>query len=88
MYNCIQNFNLEKYIVGYTVGNLVLRQHKSGAVQRDFQMYIRRYISPNENFDYGYPHSNAPLQFCFKLERCKQYKAARHQTICDVINDV
>ena len=58
---CIQNFHLGRYIVGYTVGNLVLRRHVSGAVKRDFRMYIRRYTSPNENFEYGYPHSNALL---------------------------
>ena len=57
--NCIQNFHLGRYIVGYTVGNLVLRRRVSGAVKRDFRTYIRRYTSPNENFEYGYPHSNA-----------------------------
>ena len=86
--NCIQNFHLERYIVGYTVGNLVLRRRASGAVKRDFRTYIRRYTSQNENFEYGYPHSNALLQFCLKLERCKPHKAARHPTKCDVINDV
>ena len=30
--NCIQNFHLGRYIVGYTVGNLVLRRRVSGAV--------------------------------------------------------
>ena len=59
--NCIQNFHLGRYIVGYTVGNLVLRGRVSGAVKRDFRMYIRRYTSANENFEYGYPHSNALL---------------------------
>ena len=86
--NCIQNFHLGRYIVGYTVGNLVLRRRASGAVKRDFRTYIRRYTSPNENFEYGYPHSNAFLQFWLKLERCKPYKIERHPTICDVINDV
>ena len=43
--------------------------------------------SPNENFEYGYPHSNALLQFELKLERCKPRKAARHPTKCDVAND-
>ena len=86
--NCIQNFYLGRYIVGYTVGNLVLRRRASGAVKRDFRTYIRRYTSPNENFEYGYPHSNAFLQFRLKLERCKPYKTERHPTICDVINDV
>ena len=64
--NCIQNFLLGRYIVGYTVGNLVLRRRVSGAVKRDFRTYIRRYTSPNENFEYGYPHSNALLTFPIK----------------------
>ena len=29
--NRIQNFHLGRYIIGYTVGNLVLGQHVSGA---------------------------------------------------------
>ena len=32
--NCIQNFHFGRYIVRYTVGNLVLRQRVSGAVKR------------------------------------------------------
>ena len=35
--NCIQNFHLGRYIVGYTVGNLVLQRRVSGAVKRDFR---------------------------------------------------
>ena len=46
--NRIQNFHLGRYIVGYTVRNLVLRRRASGAVKRDFRTYIRRYTSPNE----------------------------------------
>ena len=42
----------------------------------------------NENFEYGYPHSNALLQFALKLKRCKQHQDAHHPTICDIINDV
>ena len=64
--NCIQNFHLGRYIVGYTVGNLVLRRRVSKAVKRDFRKYIRRYTSPNENFEYGYPNSNALLNFPLK----------------------
>ena len=64
--NCIQNFHLGRYIVVYTVGNLVLRRRVSGAVKRDFRTYIRRYTSPNVNFEYGYPHSNALLTFSHK----------------------
>ena len=86
--NCIQNFNLGRYIVGYTVGNLVLLRRASGAVKCDFRAYIRRYTSPNQNFEYCYPHSNALLQFRFELEHCKPHKAAHHPTKCDVINDV
>ena len=44
--------------------------------------------SPNENFEYGYPHSNALLQFWLKLELCKPRNAARHPTKCEVNNDV
>ena len=86
--NCIQNFHLGRHIVGYTVGNLVLRRRASGAVKRDFRTYIRRYTSPKENFEYGYPHFNALLQIELKLERCKPHKAACHPTQCDAINDV
>ena len=68
------------------VGNLVLRRHGSRAVKRDLRRYIRPYTSSNENFEYGYPHSNALLQFCLKLERCKSHRAARHPTKCDVSN--
>ena len=60
--------------MGYTVGNLVLLI----AVKRDFQTYIRRHTSPNQNFEYGYPHSNALLQFLPELERWKPHKAAHH----------
>ena len=69
------------------VGNLVLRRRASGAVKRDFRTYIRRYTSPNENFEYGYPHSNALLQFRLKLERCELHNDAHHPTKFDVFND-
>ena len=72
--NCIQNYHLERYIVG--------------AVKRDFRTYIRQYTSPNENFEYVYPHSNALLQFDIKLKRCKPHKAARHPTQGGVIDYV
>ena len=86
--NCIQNFHLGRYIVGYTVGNLVLRRRTSGAVKCDFRTYIRQYTSPNENFEYCYFHSNALLQLRLKFECCKLHNAARHLTKCDIINDV
>ena len=58
---CIQKFYLGRYIVGYMVGNFVLRRRVSGAVKRNRRPYNRRYTSPNENSEYGYPHSNAPI---------------------------
>ena len=61
--NRIQNFHLGWYIVGYTVGNCVLRRRASGAVKRDFRTYIGRCTSPMKSFEYGYPHSNALLTF-------------------------
>ena len=44
------------------------------------------YTSPNEKFEYGFPHSNALLLFCLELERCKPHKAVHHPKKCDVIN--
>ena len=38
--NCIQNVHLGRYIVGYIVGNFVLRRRVSGAVKRNFRPYI------------------------------------------------
>ena len=86
--NCIKNIHMGKYIFGCTVGDLVLRQHASGAFKRDFQMYIQQYTSLNENVEYGYPHSNPILQFDLKLERCKPHKGTRHSTKDDVIDYV
>ena len=86
--NCIQNFHLGRYSVRYTVGNLVSWRRVSGAVKRDFPTYIHRYTSPNENFEYRYPHFNELLKFHFKLEHYRLYKATCHPTKCDVINNV
>ena len=58
------------------------------AVKRDSRMYIQRYTSPNKKIEYGYPHSNALLQFPLKLWRRKPHKATHHPTECDIINDV
>ena len=74
--SCIQNFDLGRYIVGYTV----LRRRVSGAVKLDFLTYARRYTSPNENFVYCYPHSNALLQFPLKLECYKPQVIQRYVT--------
>ena len=40
----------------------------------------------SDDFEYGYPHSNALLQFRLKKEHCMPHEAARHPTKCDVIN--
>ena len=34
--NCIQNFNLLRYIIEYTVENFVLLRRTNGALKRDF----------------------------------------------------
>ena len=39
-------------------------------------------------FEHGYPHSNALLQFCFKFERWKLHRLTHHPTKCEVINNV
>ena len=72
------NFHLGRYIVRCTVGNLVLRLR----VKRDSRTYIRRYTSPNENFENGYPHSNALLKFSLKktMEMC--FVALRPAAAC------
>ena len=61
---------------------------RSRVLKGDFQLYIRQYTSQNENFEYGYPHSNALLQFRLKLECCKLHEAASHPMKYDIINDV
>ena len=78
--NCIQIFYLGRYIVGYLVRNLVLWRRARGAIKRDLRTYIQQYTSTNENFEYGYPHSNARLQFPLKLKRYKPHKAAPDPT--------
>ena len=80
--NCIRKFHLGRYIVGYTVENLV---------KRDFRTYIRRYISPNEKFEYYYPHSNALLTFSLQKDSenvlCCAYTSSGcklHKTACQL----
>ena len=51
-------------------------------------MYIHRFTSPNENFEYSYPHFNELLKFHFKLKRYKPHNAARHPTKYEIISDV
>ena len=94
--NCIQIFHLGRYIVGYTVGNFVLRRRVSGAVKHDFRPYIRRYTTPNEKFEYCYPHSNVLFNykhrkntlFFAKRERHQRRKTRRLPITSDVAHDV
>ena len=58
--NCIQNCHLGRFIVGYTVGNLVLRRRVSCAVNVYQTIYLPKI---NENFEYGYTHSYALVSF-------------------------
>ena len=87
--NCIQNFHLGRYIVRYTVGNLILWRRVNGAVKLDFRTYIWRYTSQNENFEYGYPHSNALYTFSLQKDSenvlCCAYTSSGcqlHKTAC------
>ena len=49
---------------------------------------ISDYISPQMNIlNMVIPIFNASLQFRLKLESCKPNKAARHPTICYIINN-
>ena len=57
----------------------------SGAVKSDFRTYIGQYTSTKENFEYGYPHSNALLQSRLKLECCIKPHVIQRK---DVINDI
>ena len=87
--NSFQNFHLGRYIVGYTVGNLVLRRRISGAVKRDCRTYIRRYTSQNEIFEYGYPHSNVLLTFSLQKHsknvlRLYVQRRQLHKTACQL----
>ena len=75
-------------IVGYTVGNLVLRRRASGAVKRDLRTYTRRYTSPNEILNMVIPIPMLFLQFYLKFEHGKPHKAAYHPTNYDVIKYV
>ena len=91
--NHIQNFHLGRYIVGYTFGNHVLRLRSRVAVKLNFRPHIRRYTSPNENFEYSYPligllkHNTGITQtLCLLLSSasnlCKQFGLRSGRTKC------
>ena len=46
---------MERYIIGYTFKNHVLRLRSRVTVKLNFRLYIRQYISRNENVEYSYP---------------------------------
>ena len=58
-----------RYAFGYTFGNLVLRRQDSGDVKHDFRTFIQQYTSPNEKFEYGYPHSKINALTTFFLQK-------------------
>ena len=74
--NCIQNFNLGKYIVRYGVWNLVLWQVVSRAVRRDFRQYFWQYTSP---------HQMKILNIVISLECCKPHKVTCYPMKCDIM---
>ena len=94
--NCIQICHLGRYIVGYTVGNFVLRRRVSGAVKHDFRPYIWRYTSPNDKLEYGYPHSNVlfniytskPGIYLKNISCMRDVNSLRWPIISDVAHDV
>ena len=48
-------------------------------------MNILRYTSPDENFEYGYPYSNALLQSRLII---MTHKGVHRQMKCDVMNAI
>ena len=54
---------------------------KRSRVKRDYRSYIRRYNSPNENFEYGYPHSNALLTFSLQKDSKRVFYCAYVQRL-------
>ena len=85
--HCFRVKQYSKYVI---LGGVSL-----GGISSDIRLEITFYGStgetiylPSENFEYGYPHSNALLQFLFKLKHCKPHKAAHHPTKCDLIADL
>ena len=82
--NCIQNFLLRRYIVGYTVGNLVLRGRASGAVKRDFRTHNRRYISQMKILNMVIPilqHFYSLVSNRSVASRIKQHVTQRNVTL-------
>ena len=90
--NCIQNFYLGKYIVGYKVGNFVWLQRASGAIKGNFWPYNRQDTATNENFEYSYPHSNVLLNiylskyFAPNVSFVSYVKPLRQQITSNVIS--
>ena len=84
-----KGITVSKFTFGEVYRRLYGRKFSfSGAVKRDLRTYIRRYTSLNENVEYGFPNSNAHLQFHRKLEFCWPYNDAHHPMKCDIINDI
>ena len=70
IYFCLSFMNILSAVTNFISFRVIFRKF---CIYRFFcpSVYIRWYTSPNENFGYSYPHSNALLQFHLKLEFCK-----------------
>ena len=80
---CIQNSHLGRCIGGFTVGNFVLRRRARRAVKRDSDR-----ISDDIPPEMKILNMVIPILMHFRKRALQPaYKAARHPTISDVIND-
>ena len=70
---CIQNFHLGRYIVGHTVGDLVLPRCRIGAVKLDFRPYIRCIPPQIKNLNMVIPILMHFCSFSLKLKHCKPH---------------
>ena len=80
---------MERFLVGYTFRNHVLRLRLRVAVKLNFRPYIRRYTSPNENFEYSYPLSILRLSpaaaSCTKVVK-PLFDVTQLRRVCDSIS--
>ena len=72
-------FHLGRYIVGYTLGNHVLRLRSRLPAKLNFRLYIRRYTSPNENFEYSYP-----LNDMIQLIQLQYLERSKYADLCNL----
>ena len=85
--NCIQTFHLGRYIVRYTVGNLVLWRRGSGAVKRVFQRIYDDIPPQMKSLNIVI---SILMHFCSFVSNWSvaSHIIAHHLLKCDVINDI